>query len=173
MKEEEADSGEIHWGQTITHSYFPKENAQYFETDLNLVDWLMQYTKSDDLTYVRGFLGRMLFSGDEATKMTNVLSGGEKVRCMLARMMLSDANALIFDAAQADRKRPGADQLFVKEQLLHVDPHEVWMARPKITGRRARNDVRPQIHGLDSAQHRDVDCRKRTRVADRHAVARL
>lgn len=91
------DAGQIHWGQTIKLAYFPKENSVYFETDLNLVDWLKQYTNSDDETYIRGFLGRMLFSGEEALKPARVLSGGEKVRCMLSRMMLSGANVLILD----------------------------------------------------------------------------
>jgi ATPase subunit of ABC transporter with duplicated ATPase domains len=92
------DAGEFKWGTTITTSYFPKENAAYFDTDLNLVDWLRQYSPVDDSeTFVRGFLGRMLFSGEDALKSARVLSGGERVRCMLARMMLSGANALVLD----------------------------------------------------------------------------
>ncbi|HEY3425585.1 MAG TPA: ATP-binding cassette domain-containing protein, partial [Negativicutes bacterium] len=75
----------------------PRENAAYFDAKLNLVDWLRQFSRDPDETFVRGFLGRMLFSGDETQKVTNVLSGGEKVRCMLARMMLSGANVLIMD----------------------------------------------------------------------------
>ncbi len=95
--EMEPDSGEFKWGQTVTTSYFPKDNSTYFDTDLNLTEWLRQYSKVNDDTYVRGFLGRMLFTGEESLKKANVISGGEKVRCMLARMMLSGANALIFD----------------------------------------------------------------------------
>ena len=92
------DSGSFRWGVTITNSYFPKENSVYFANDRNLIEWLGQYSPPNEgETFARGFLGRMLFSGDEATKMTNVLSGGEKVRCMLARMMLSNANVLLFD----------------------------------------------------------------------------
>lgn len=91
------DSGSFRWGVTITHSYFPKENSSYFDKDLSLIDWLCQYPPHEGESFARGFLGRMLFSGDEATKMTSVLSGGEKVRCMLSRMMLTNANALIFD----------------------------------------------------------------------------
>ena len=92
------DSGSVRWGVTITHSYFPKENSAYFANNLNLIDWLSQYSPPNEgETFARGFLGRMLFPGDEATKMTKVLSGGEKVRCMLARMMLSNANVLLFD----------------------------------------------------------------------------
>jgi ATPase subunit of ABC transporter with duplicated ATPase domains len=97
MGEMEPDSGTIHWGQTITPGYFPKENSAWFQSDLNLVEWLRQYTTSDDETYIRGFLGRMLFSGEEALKPAHVLSGGEKVRCMLSRMMLSGANVLVLD----------------------------------------------------------------------------
>jgi len=98
MGELTPDSGSFSWGTTIKPSYFPKENAAYFDTDVNLVDWLRQYSPYDDSeTYVRGFLGRMLFSGEEALKPARVLSGGEKVRCMLARMMLSGANALVLD----------------------------------------------------------------------------
>ena len=94
----EPDSGSYEWGTTITMSYFPKENSAYFDTDLNLVEWLRQYATVDDSeTFLRGFLGRMLFSGEEALKNTRVLSGGEKVRCMLSRMMLSGANALMLD----------------------------------------------------------------------------
>jgi ATPase subunit of ABC transporter with duplicated ATPase domains len=97
MEERKPESGEIKWGTTITTTYFPKENAPFFETDLNLIDWMRQYSVDSGETFVRGFLGRMLFSGDEALKNTRVLSGGEKVRCMLARMMLSSANVLILD----------------------------------------------------------------------------
>jgi ATPase subunit of ABC transporter with duplicated ATPase domains len=93
----EPDSGTIEWGQTITKSYFPRENKQFFETDLNLVDWLRQYSTDQEETFVRGFLGRMLFSGEESQKKANILSGGEKVRCMLSRMMLTEANTLMLD----------------------------------------------------------------------------
>ncbi len=94
----EPDGGTFRWGVTITHAYFPKENSGYFEKDLNLIEWLGQYSPpTEGETFARGFLGRMLFSGDEATKKTSVLSGGERVRCMLSRMMLSGANVLILD----------------------------------------------------------------------------
>jgi ATPase subunit of ABC transporter with duplicated ATPase domains len=98
MGEIEPDSGEVSWGTTITSSYFPKENSDYFDTDMNLVEWLRQYARDDrSETTMRGYLGRMLFSGEEALKPARVLSGGEKVRCMLARMMLSGANVLVLD----------------------------------------------------------------------------
>ncbi|WPD25067.1 MAG: ATP-binding cassette domain-containing protein [Candidatus Electrothrix aestuarii] len=95
----EPDSGSFRWGVTITPTYFPKENASYFEDDsLDLVTWLRQFASAkEDESFVRGFLGRMLFSGEEALKNTSVLSGGERVRCMLSRMMLSGANALVLD----------------------------------------------------------------------------
>lgn len=92
-----AQEGDYKFGITITWSYFKKDNSDEFKSDLSIVDWLRQYSPIKEDTYVRGFLGRMLFSGDEALKKVNVLSGGEKVRCMLSKMMLSGANLLIFD----------------------------------------------------------------------------
>lgn len=97
MGEEQADSGEFTWGQTITRSYLPNENAKYFSGDDNLIDWLRQFSTEKDETYIRGFLGKMLFSGEEVFKKSNVLSGGEKVRCMVSRMMLTNANCLVLD----------------------------------------------------------------------------
>ncbi len=96
--EMEPDEGDFRFGVTITHAYFPKDNSEYFQnSELTLVDWMRQYSQDQTETYIRGFLGRMLFSGDEALKQAKVLSGGEKVRCMLSRMMLSSANLLILD----------------------------------------------------------------------------
>ncbi len=95
----EADSGTIEWGQTITFDYLPNENAEFFsnENDLELVDWLRQYSEEKDEQFIRGFLGRMLFSGDEIYKKSSVLSGGEKVRCMLSKVMLAHPNFLLLD----------------------------------------------------------------------------
>ncbi len=93
----EPDSGSFRWGVTITPAYFPIDNSRYFQKDLNLVSWLLQFAPTEGESFARGFLGRMLFSGDEAKKQSTVLSGGEKVRCMLAKMMLTEANALVFD----------------------------------------------------------------------------
>ena len=93
----EPDEGTVNWGTTITTDYFPKDNNYLFQSDASITDWLRQYSKDPDETYVRGFLGRMLFSGEEALKSVNVLSGGEKVRCVLSKLMLSEANFLIFD----------------------------------------------------------------------------
>jgi len=87
----------VYWGQTASLSYFPKENSAFFASGISITDWLKQYSPNEDESYVRGFLGRMLFSGDEALKPVNVLSGGERVRCLLAKMMLSGANVLILD----------------------------------------------------------------------------
>ena len=93
----EPDEGEIIWGKTISHSYFPKDNNYLFETEESITDWLRKYSKDPDETYVRSFLGRMLFSGEEALKKAKVMSGGEKVRCVLSKVMLSGANLLIFE----------------------------------------------------------------------------
>ena len=96
-----ADEGTFDWGITTTQSYLPVENHEFFDgVDLNLVDWLRQWAKTEeerDEVYVRGFLGKMIFSGEEALKKCNVLSGGEKVRCMLSRMMMIRANVLMLD----------------------------------------------------------------------------
>lgn len=97
MGEVEADEGTYSWGVTTSQAYFPKDNARFFDNDLPLVDWLRQYSKEQDESFIRGFLGRMLFSGEEALKKSSVLSGGEKVRCMLSKMMLSASNVLIMD----------------------------------------------------------------------------
>lgn len=92
-----ADSGDYYWGQTVTFAYLGADNSRWFETDANITEWLRQYSPEQDDAYVRGFLGRMLFSGDESLKPVKVLSGGEKVRCMLSKLMLSGANVLILD----------------------------------------------------------------------------
>ncbi len=91
------DSGSFRWGVTITPAYFPKENGRFFANDMNLINWLLQFAPTEGESFARGFLGRMLFSGEEAKKQSSVLSGGEKVRCMLSRMMLTEANVLVFD----------------------------------------------------------------------------
>ena len=98
MGELEPDEGSYKWGATTSQSYFPKDNSAYFNgCDLNLIQWLAQYSKDTTETYLRGFLGKMLFSGDDALKPVKVLSGGEKVRCMLSRMMLFGSNVLVLD----------------------------------------------------------------------------
>ena len=96
-EEKQADTGTYIFGTTITKSYLPNENAKYFNLDYNLIDWLRQYSTDKDETYIRGFLGKMLFSGEETLKSCKVLSGGEKVRCMMSKMMLANANLLIMD----------------------------------------------------------------------------
>ena len=97
MGEIEPDSGSFKWGVTTSQAYFPKDNTREFDNDLIIVDWLTQYSEIKDVTYVRGFLGRMLFAGDDGVKKVKVLSGGEKVRCLLSKMMISGANVLLFD----------------------------------------------------------------------------
>ena len=97
-EEMEPDAGTVKWGVTTTQSYFPKDNSAFFDDcDLTLVDWMRQYSEEKAESYVRGFLGRMLFAGEDALKAAKVLSGGEKVRCMLSRMMLSGSNVLLLD----------------------------------------------------------------------------
>ncbi|QNO13964.1 ATP-binding cassette domain-containing protein [Alkalicella caledoniensis] len=97
-EEDKQDNGEFKWGVTTSRSYFPKDNSQYFDNcELSLVDWLRQFSEEKSESFIRGWLGRMLFSGEEALKKAKVLSGGEKVRCMLSRMMLSGANVLLLD----------------------------------------------------------------------------
>ena len=95
--EKKQEDGEYFWGQTTSHTYLPRDNSHFFDNDYNITEWLKQYSKEQDDAYVRGFLGRMLFSGDESLKKVKVLSGGEKVRCMLSKLMLSGANVLIMD----------------------------------------------------------------------------
>ena len=94
----QADAGTYEWGQTITTAYLPLDNSAFFNTDYNLVDWLGQFSDDSSEIYLKGFLGKMLFSGDDVLKSASVLSGGEKMRCMIARMMLRDANILVLDS---------------------------------------------------------------------------
>ena len=95
--EMEPDEGSYKWGLTTSQAYFPKDNSKEFDNDDTIVDWLTQYSPVKDVTYVRGFLGRMLFAGEDGVKKVRVLSGGEKVRCMLSKMMISGSNVLILD----------------------------------------------------------------------------
>ena len=98
MGNRKPDSGTFEWGQTITTAYLPLDNTSFFNTDLNLVDWLSQFSNDSSEIYLKGFLGKMLFSGEEVLKKASVLSGGEKMRCMIARMMMTDANTLVLDS---------------------------------------------------------------------------
>ncbi len=97
MGEMEPDEGTYKWGVTTSQAYFPKDNTEEFDNDLTIVDWLTGYSPVKDVTYVRGFLGRMLFAGEDGVKYVKILSGGEKVRCLLSKMMISGANCLVFD----------------------------------------------------------------------------
>jgi ATPase subunit of ABC transporter with duplicated ATPase domains len=96
--EEKADEGTFEWGQTITTAYLPLDNSAFFNTDMNLVDWIAQFSEDTHEVYLKGYLGKMLFSGEEVLKKAGVLSGGEKMRCMIARMMLKNANCMILDS---------------------------------------------------------------------------
>lgn len=97
MGEIEPDEGTYKWGVTTSQAYFPKDSTKEFDNDLIIVDWLTQFSEIKDATYVRGFLGRMLFAGDDGVKKLKVLSGGERVRCLLSKMMISGANVLLLD----------------------------------------------------------------------------
>lgn len=98
MGERKADSGTFDWGQTITTAYLPLDNSSFFNTDYNLVDWLCQFSDDSSEIYLKGFLGKMLFSGEDVMKKASVLSGGEKMRCMIAKMMLKNANTMVLDS---------------------------------------------------------------------------
>ena len=95
--EMEPDEGDYKWGLTTSQAYFPKDSSAEFDSDDTIVDWLTQYSPEKDVTYVRGFLGRMLFAGEDGVKKVKVLSGGERVRCMLSKLMISGANLLLLD----------------------------------------------------------------------------
>ena len=95
---EKPDSGDYTWGVTITTAYLPLDNSAFFDTEMRLIDWLGQYSADTSETFLRGFLGKMLFSGEDIYKNVKVLSGGEKMRCMIARMMLNNANVLLLDS---------------------------------------------------------------------------
>ena len=97
MGNRKPDAGTYDWGQTITTAYLPLDNSAFFNTDMNLVDWLCQFSDDSSEIYLKGFLGKMLFSGEEVLKKASVLSGGEKMRCMIARMMLRNANTMVLD----------------------------------------------------------------------------
>ncbi|MCF0142880.1 MAG: ABC-F family ATP-binding cassette domain-containing protein, partial [Parasporobacterium sp.] len=97
MDEMEPDSGSFKWGVTTSRAYFPKDNTQEFDSDSTIAEWLTGFSEIKDATYVRGYLGRMLFAGEDGVKRLRVLSGGEKVRCLLSKMMISGANVLLLD----------------------------------------------------------------------------
>jgi ATPase subunit of ABC transporter with duplicated ATPase domains len=97
MEEIPVQKGSFKWGVTINKAYLPNDNSKYFNSDLNLIDWLRQYADNQEEAYVRTFLGRMLFTGEESLKKSSVLSGGEKVRCMISKMMLQNPNLLVLD----------------------------------------------------------------------------
>jgi len=127
----EPEEGEFKWGVTINAAYFPKDNTRFFDKDISMTDWLRQFSEEEEESFVRGFLGRMLFSGDESLKSVTVLSGGEKVRCMLSKMMLSNPNVLIFDEPTAHLDLESITSLntgiqeFPGPVLLNTHDHEL------------------------------------------------
>lgn len=130
MDKQQPDEGEYKWGITTKTAYLPNDNTEYFNVDLNLIDWLRQFTDHKEETYIRGFLGKMLFSGEDSLKKANVLSGGERMRCMIARMMLQQANVLILDepTAHLDLEAITAFNNAIKDfpgtVLFHSQDHE-------------------------------------------------
>ena len=152
--EMEPDSGELVWGTTITKDYFPKDNNYLFDTDENITEWLRKYSKDPDETYVRGFLGRMLFSGDEALKQVNVLSGGEKVRCVLSKLMLSGANFLIFD-----------------EPTNHLDMESITSVNNGMTNFKGNILFTSHDHQLtETVANRIIDIKEDGKVIDREVT---
>jgi len=167
------DGGNFKWGASITQAYYPKDNSKYFDIDCNLIDWLRQYSDNTEEVFVRGYLGRMLFSGDESFKQVRVLSGGERVRCMLSRMMLVQPNVLIMDhptnhldlesieALNKGLKRFGGTILFtshdhqliqtVANRIIEITP-KGFIDRPNITLDEYLSDenIKKQLHRLYS-----------------------
>jgi len=167
------DGGNFKWGASITQAYYPKDNSKYFDIDCNLIDWLRQYSDNTEEVFVRGYLGRMLFSGDESFKQVRVLSGGERVRCMLSRMMLVQPNVLIMDhptnhldlesieALNKGLERFGGTILFtshdhqliqtVANRIIEITP-KGFIDRPNITLDEYLSDenIKKQLHILYS-----------------------
>jgi ATPase subunit of ABC transporter with duplicated ATPase domains len=165
------DSGDFKWGASVNHAYYPKDNTAYFDMDCNLIDWLRKYSDNTDEVFVRGYLGRMLFSGDESFKQIRVLSGGERVRCMLSRMMLSQPNVLILDhptnhldlesieALNKGLEKFGGTILFashdqqlvqtVANRIIEITP-KGFIDRPNITFEEYLSDenIKKQLHEL-------------------------
>ena len=167
------DGGNFKWGASITKAYYPKDNSKYFDIDCNLIDWLRQYSDNTEEVFVRGYLGRMLFSGDESFKQVRVLSGGERVRCMLSRMMLVQPNVLIMDhptnhldlesieALNKGLERFGGTILFTSHdhQLIQTVANRIieimpkgFIDRPNITLDEYLSDenIKKQLHRLYS-----------------------
>ena len=147
--EMEPDEGSYKWGVTTSQAYFPKDSTKEFDNDLVIVDWLTQFSEIKDATYVRGFLGRMLFAGDDGMKKVKVLSGGEKVRCLLSKMMISGANVL--DSGRADqpsgygvhhRSEQRSDQIPGRDPLRFPRPSD-------------RSDHGQPYHGDPAERHHD------------------
>jgi ATPase subunit of ABC transporter with duplicated ATPase domains len=161
------DSGEVRWGRSVNLGYYPKDNAEFFKTDLNLIDWLRQFSPNQEENFVRAFLGRMLFSGEESKKKASVLSGGEKVRCMLSRMMLQDPNVLVLDGPTNHLDLESITSLNngllkFKGSLL-VNSHDVQFVDSLVT----------RVIELDGDRYYDLNMRYEEYLADEARLARL
>ena len=167
--EAKADSGEFFWGQTTSNTYLARDNNKYFDNDMNITEWLKQFSKEQDDAYVRGFLGRMLFSGDESLKKVKVLSGGEKVRCQLSSMMISGANVLIFDEPTNHLDMESISALndgmikFPGVELIACRDHQVVQTTAnRIIEFLPGGGYIDKVTDYDSYLEQDADARKRT-----------
>jgi ATPase subunit of ABC transporter with duplicated ATPase domains len=161
------DSGELRWGRAVNLGYYPKDNAEFFKTELNLIDWLRQFSPNQEENFVRSFLGRMLFSGEESKKKASVLSGGERVRCMLSRMMLQDPNVLVLDGPtnHLDLESITAlnNGLLKFKGSLLVSSHDVQFVDSLVT----------RVIELDGERYHDLNMGYEQYLADPARLARL
>ena len=165
--EEEPDEGELRWGNSVNLGYFPKESESFFETDIDLIAWMRQFSENQEENFVRSFLGRMLFSGEESKKSASVLSGGERVRCMLARMMLQDPNVLLLDGPtnHLDLESITAlnNGLLDFEGSMIVSSHDVQFVDTLVT----------RVLELNGEQYFDLGMGYEEYLADEKRLARL
>ena len=163
----EPDEGEVRWGSSVNLGYLPKEYAHFFDTDLNLVDWMRQFSENQEENFVRSFLGRMLFTGDETQKAARVLSGGEKVRCMLARMMLQDPNVLLLDGPtnhlDLESIQAFNDALEKFDGCIAMASHDVQFV----------DTVVDRVIELDGEQYYDLNTKYEAYLEDEARLARL
>jgi ATPase subunit of ABC transporter with duplicated ATPase domains len=165
--EEKPDAGEVQWGRTVNLGYFPKDNAEHFVEDVDLITWMRRYSENQEENFVRSFLGRMLFSGDDSKKSACVLSGGERVRCMLARMMLQDPNVLLLDGPtnHLDLESITAlnNGLIAFEGSLVVSSHDVQFVDSLVT----------RVLELHGERHYDLHMTYETYLTDEARLARV
>ncbi len=165
--EEQPDAGELRWGSSVNLGYFPKDSTSFFQKDIDLIRWMKQYSTNTDEQFVRGFLGRMLFSGDDSHKSATVLSGGERVRCMIARMMLQDPNVLLLDGPtnHLDLESITAlnNGLLEFEGSLIVSSHDVQFVDSLVT----------RVLELHGEEHFDLGMTYEEYLADEARLARV